>query len=79
MVLYKLASSINLEAPSTTLSGIAAVKFKPLKNLRPSGPSTLTPQKGVSSPYYTTNFPTKKEADGAASFLYVISGQPDKP
>jgi len=42
-VLYKLAPSINLEAPSTTLSGIAAVKLKPLKNLRPSGPSTLKP------------------------------------
>ena len=41
----------------------------------------LNPQarQGVSSPYYTTNFPTKKEAAGAASFLYVISGQPDKP
>ena len=43
MVLYKLAPSINLEAPSTTLSGVAAVKLKPLKNLRPSGPSTLNP------------------------------------
>ena len=66
-------------APTTTLSGIAAVKLKNLKNLRPSGPSTLTPHRGLSSPYYTTNFPTKKEAAGAASFLYVISGQPDKP
>ena len=47
-VLYKLAPFINLEAPSTTLSGIAAVKLKPLKNLRPSGPSTLTPHRGLS-------------------------------
>jgi len=44
-VLYKLAPSINLEAPYTTLSGIAAVKLKPLKNLRPSGPSTLKPHR----------------------------------
>ena len=66
-------------APSTTLSGIAAVKLKPLKNLRPSGPSTLKPHRGLSIFYYTTNFPTKKEAAGAASFFNVISGQPDKP
>ena len=79
MVLYKLAPSINSEAPSTTLSGIAAVKLKPLKNLRPSGPSTLTLQRGVSSPYYTTNFPTKKKPPEQLLFLYVISGQPDKP
>ena len=55
-------------APTTTLSGIAAVKLKPLKNLRPIGPSTLKPA-GLVFPYYTTNFPTKKEAAKAASFL----------
>ena len=38
MVLYKLAPSINLEAPSTTLSGIAAVK---LKNPRGHSPVKL--------------------------------------
>ena len=66
MVLYKLAPSINLEAPTTTLApkgetthydlcvalllqimfavhAKAAVKLKPLKNLRPIGPSTLKP------------------------------------
>ena len=37
-VLYKLAPSINLEAPSTTLSGIAAVK---LKNPRGHSPVKL--------------------------------------
>ena len=37
-VLYKLAPSINLEAPSTTLSGIAAVK---LKNPRGDSPVKL--------------------------------------
>ena len=30
--------------PTTTLSGKAAVKLKPLKNLRPEGPSTFTPE-----------------------------------
>ena len=38
MVLYKLAPSINLEAPTTTLSGIAAVK---LKNPRGHSPVKL--------------------------------------
>ena len=38
MVLYKLAPPINLEAPSTTLSGIAAVK---LKNPRGHSPVKL--------------------------------------
>ena len=38
MVLYKLAPSINLEAHSTTLSGIAAVK---LKNPRGHSPVKL--------------------------------------
>ncbi|EHO63922.1 hypothetical protein HMPREF9453_00166 [Dialister succinatiphilus YIT 11850] len=37
-VLYKLAPFINLEAPSTTLSGIAAVK---LKNPRGHSPVKL--------------------------------------
>ena len=37
-VLYKLAPSINSEAPSTTLSGIAAVK---LKNPRGHSPVKL--------------------------------------
>ena len=37
-VLYKLAPSINLEAPSRTLSGIAAVK---LKNPRGHSPVKL--------------------------------------
>ena len=35
-------------APTATLSGIAAVKLKPLKNLRPEGPSTLTSHRDVS-------------------------------
>ncbi len=42
-VLYILAPSIILKAPTKTLSGEADVKLKPLKNLRPVGPSTLTP------------------------------------
>ena len=51
MVLYKLAPSINLEAPSTTLSGIAAVK---LKNPRGDSPVKLKnphAQQGVSLPH----------------------------
>ena len=55
MVLYKLAPSINLEAPSTTLSGIAAVKLKnpqarqglslwrPTTTLAPKARQTLAP------------------------------------
>ena len=42
---HKRAPSINLEAPSTTLTATGRVKLKPLKNLRPSGPSTLKPQR----------------------------------
>ena len=38
MVLYKLAPSIDLEAPTTTLSGIDAVK---LKNPRGDSPVKL--------------------------------------
>jgi len=55
--------------------------LNPLNLLNPGAERRLNPQarQGLSSPYYTTNFPTKKEAAGAASFLYVISGQPDKP
>ena len=45
----------NLEAPTTTLSGIAAVKLKPLKNLRPSGPSTLTPDRACPQSHLQKN------------------------
>ena len=66
-------------APSTTLSGIAAVKLKPLKNLRPSGPSTLKPQRGLSFLTILPISPQKKKPPEQLLFLYVISGQPDKP
>ena len=79
MVLYKLAPSINLEAPSTTLSGIAAVKLKPLKNLRPIGPSTLKPVRAYLLPTILPISPQKKKPPEQLLFLYVISGQPDKP
>ena len=69
-VLYKLAPSINLEAPSTTLSGIAAVKLKPLKNLRPEGPSTLKPQRGL--PFVDPVGASKKLPDFSGSFLIRI-------
>jgi hypothetical protein len=47
LVLYKPAA----QPPTTTLSGKAAVKLKNHKNLRPEGPSTLTPEGRVISPF----------------------------
>ena len=67
---HKRAPSINLEAPSTTLSGIAAVKLKPLKNLRPERPSTLKPQRGL--PFVGPVGTSKKLPDFSGSFLIRI-------
>jgi len=57
-VLYKLAPLYFQKAPTTTLSGIAAVKLKPLKNLRPSGPSTLKPHR---APFLKSKTPPLKK------------------
>ena len=57
-VLYKLAPLYFQKAPTTTLSGIAAVKLKPLKNPRPSGPSTLKPHR---APFLKSKTPPLKK------------------
>ena len=76
-VLSKLAPSIILKAPTTTLSGEAAVKPE-----NPRGESPVKPRPRVGVNLHARrecHSPIKKEAAKAASFFNFISDQPGKP